>query len=70
MARAFPVRTCVFTLVPVLVAVSQLFNSYLHGGSLLFTAWFALALLAYGVAINRFHLARYRRRQLSRPLEE
>jgi len=35
MARAFPIRTGVFTLAPLLFAVSQTLNTYVHGGSLL-----------------------------------
>jgi hypothetical protein len=65
MAYAFPIRTGVFTLVPLLFAVSQTINTYLYGGSLLYTAGFAAAVLAYAISVNQYHLAAFQRTKLS-----
>lgn len=67
MAMKFPVRTGMFTLVPVLIALSQLANSYFNGGSLVFTAWFSMAIVMYAILINRYHLAAFRRMELTAP---
>lgn len=64
MASAFPVRTGLYTLGPLLFAVAQLANTYLHGGPVLFTAVFAVAILAFAVQLNRYYLAAYRRTTL------
>jgi len=65
MAREFPVRTGVFTLVPLLFTLLQVANSYVHGGSLLYTAGFSAAVVAYAVSINRYHLAAFQRSRIS-----
>lgn len=65
MARTFPIRTGVFTLVPLLFAVSQIVNTYVHGGSLLYTAGFSAAVLAYAISVNQYHLAAFQRIKLS-----
>jgi hypothetical protein len=64
MAREFPVRTGVFTLVPLLFTLLQIMN-YVHGGSLLLTGGFSLAVIAYTVIINQYHLAAFQRAKLS-----
>lgn len=66
MAREFPVRTSVFTLVPLAFALSQLANSYVNGESLLYTGAFAVAVVAYAALVNRYHLAAFQRSRLSR----
>lgn len=67
MAGAFPVRTGVFTLVPLLFTLLQIAN-YIHGGSLLLTGGFALAVIVYTVLIHQYHLAAFQRAKLtSRP---
>lgn len=68
MAREFPVRTGVFTLLPVLFALAQIANSLVHGGSVLYTVWFSVALVGYSVTVNRYHLAAFRRAKLSSAL--
>lgn len=65
MAREFPVRTGVFTLLPLLFALLQLVNSHVHGGSLLYTGGFGAAVVAYAVTVNRYHLAAFQRTDLS-----
>lgn len=64
MAGEFPVRTGVFTLVPLLFTLLLLAN-YVHGGSLLWIGGFALAVIAYTVLINQYHLAAFQRAKLS-----
>lgn len=64
MAGEFPVRTGVFTLIPLLFTFLQIMN-YVHGGSLLLTGGFALAVIAYTVIINQYHLAAFQRAKLS-----
>lgn len=66
MAREFPVRTGIFTFGPLILALAQLINSHLHGGSLVYTAVFAAVLVVYSVQITRYHLATFRRTTLSR----
>lgn len=64
MAGEFPVRTGVFTLVPLLFTLLQIMN-YAHGGSLLLTGGFSLAVIAYTVLINQYHLAAFQRAKVS-----
>jgi hypothetical protein len=64
MAGEFPVRTGVFTLVPLLFTMLQLVN-YAHGGSLLLTGGFSLAVLVYTVLVHQYHLAAFQRAKLS-----
>lgn len=64
MAEEFPVRTGVFTLVPLLFMLLLILN-YVHGGSLLLIGGFSLAVLAYTVIVNQYHLATFQRTRLS-----
>jgi hypothetical protein len=64
MAEEYPVRTIVFTFVPLLFTLLQIMN-YVHGGSLLLTGGFTLAVVVYTVLIHQYHLAAYRRAKLS-----
>jgi hypothetical protein len=64
MARVFPVRTGVFTFVPLLFALSQFANSYLYGGPILFTGGFAAVVVGYAVLVHRHHLAAFHRSKL------
>ncbi|WP_435345633.1 hypothetical protein [Haloarchaeobius sp. HRN-SO-5] len=66
MAREFPVRTGLFTFGLPLFGVFQLVNVFLHGGSLPVIAAFALVLVAYSVALTRYHVAAYRRDYVTR----
>lgn len=65
MAREFPIRTSVFTFVPLLFALLQFANTYVNGGSLLATGGFSAAVVGYAVLINRYHLAAFHRMTLS-----
>jgi hypothetical protein len=64
MAGEFPVRTGVFTLVPLLFTLLLLAN-YAHGASPLWIGGFALAVVAYTVLVNQYHLAAFRRAKAS-----
>lgn len=64
MAGEFPVRTGVFTFVPLLFTLLQIVN-YVHGGSLLLTGGFSLAVLVYTVLVHQYHLAAFQRAKLS-----
>jgi hypothetical protein len=64
MAAEFPVRTSIFTLVPLLFTLLQIMN-YVHGASLLLTGGFALAVIVYTVLVHQYHLASFKRTKLS-----
>lgn len=61
MARAHPMRTGLFTLVPLLFVLSQLVLSYAMDGSLVITTVFSVAVLVYAVLVNQYHLAAFER---------
>lgn len=65
MARTFPMRTGLFTFGPVLFALVQLVNAYLHGASLLYAALFAALMVAFSVLVTRYHLVSFRLRRLT-----
>lgn len=65
MAREFPVRTAVFTLVPLVFAIVQFANSVLYDGAVLFTALFSAVVLGYAVLVTRYHLAAFHRARVS-----
>lgn len=64
MCRAFPYRTALFTFGPMLVGLAQLINAYVHGSSVLLVGAVAAVMLAFSVLITRYHLVRFRIRQL------
>lgn len=64
LARAFPVRTGLFTVGPIVIALVQLANGFVHDVSLLATGSFAAVMVAYSVLVTRYHLATYRRSTL------
>lgn len=64
MAGEFPVRTGVFTLVPLLFTLLLMMN-YVHGGSLLVTGSFSLVVIAYTVLIHQYHLSAFQRAKVS-----
>ena len=66
MASEFPVRTALFTIGPVAFALAQLAISVTNRASVGLTGAFVVLLLAFAVQINRYHLAAFRRRSLSR----
>lgn len=65
MARKFPVRTGLFTVGPVVFALLQLANSYVHDVSLLFAGVLAVVMLGFSVLVTRYHLAVFRRTTVS-----
>jgi ribosomal protein L10 len=67
MCRTFPIRTAVFTLGPLAVAVAQLLNAFVHGhGSALpLVAVIAVLTCVFSVLITRYHLSAFRRRTLT-----
>lgn len=69
MATAYPVRTAIFTVGPVVFALVQLVNGYFHGVSLPYVGVFVALLLAFSVHVNRYHLAVFRRRVVAGPRE-
>jgi len=60
MARAYPVRTFLFTFGPVAFALVQLANSYLNDASLVVTLGFAVVVVAFAVLATQYHLAQFR----------
>lgn len=68
MARAFPVRTGVFTFSLPVFALLQLLNGAIHGSSLLFLGSFVVLAIACSVLLAQYQLAVYRQRRLSRSL--
>lgn len=65
MGRQFPARTGLFTIGPVLFSLLQLLNCYLHGVSLLVAGGLSSVLVAYSVIVTRYHLAAFRRSELT-----
>jgi hypothetical protein len=75
MARTRPLRTCIYTVLPVVAAVAQLGNGYYHGVPLRYVGAFAVCLCVLSAVITRHHLADFRLetlndRWLSRSREE
>lgn len=68
--RAVPVRSTVLVVVPVLLAVVQLANSYVNELSPLVAGAFALVMVSYATVLTRYHLAQFRRRQLERKFDD
>lgn len=66
MAREYPVRTALFTAGPLAFALVQFYNGVAHDVSLLGAGAVAVALLAFAVQVNRYHLAAFRRSTASR----
>lgn len=64
MVRETPVRSCLYTLVPVALAVAQLLNSYFHGLPWLASVPFAVVLIGYACLSTQYNLTQLRRRKL------
>ena len=64
MFRAFPRRTLVLSVIPVLVAVLQSVNVVVHDLPLAYGSAFALVMLAASAIVTRQELATFRRRTL------
>jgi hypothetical protein len=66
MAREFPVRTIIYAVGLPAFALLQLVNAYLFEGSLLIIGVFATLMILCSIALTRYHVAIYRRRQIER----
>ncbi|MHB9288066.1 hypothetical protein ACKVMT_13615 [Halobacteriales archaeon Cl-PHB] len=64
MARAFPVRTALLTVAPVVLAFAQLCNALVFGGPVLVSGLFAALLVAVVAQLTRWQLATFHRRRL------
>lgn len=65
MGREFPARTGLLTVGPVVFSLLQLLNCYLHGVSLVVAGGLSSVLVAYSVVVTRYHLAAFRRAELT-----
>ncbi|MFC6720736.1 hypothetical protein ACFQHN_24840 [Natrialbaceae archaeon GCM10025896] len=65
MVREFPVRTGIFTFGLPLFALLQLVNGIVYGGSIPLIGLFAAVMVAHSVQLTSYHMASYRREQLS-----
>lgn len=65
MCRAFPVRTGLFTVGPLVIGLAQLLNAVVHGSAVLPVAAVAAAMGAFSVLITSYHLSAFRRRRLT-----
>ncbi|MDG5776605.1 hypothetical protein VB773_22470 [Haloarculaceae archaeon H-GB2-1] len=57
MARSLPVRTAVFTVGPLLVALAQLINAYVHGSDIFVVGVVAAMMVVFSVLATNYHLA-------------
>lgn len=64
MVRAYPVRTGIYTVIPIGGALPQFGNSYFHGFSPLYAGIFAAVLLGVAALITQHHLAVFRLEKL------
>lgn len=65
MAAAYPVRTAIFTVGPLLFALVQLANGVFHDVPLWYVVAFVVLLLGFSVQLNRLHLATFRKAVLA-----
>jgi len=66
MARAFPVRTVIFTFGLPVFAVLQLTLGIVYGGSLPFIGLFAAVAVGFSIQLTRWQVATYRRKRVTR----
>lgn len=64
--RAAPMKCALLSLGPVLLAVTQLINSYVNGLSPVAAVAFAVAMVAFAVVATGHHAAEHRVRRLER----
>lgn len=65
MCRSFPVRTSLFTVGPLVFALAQLLNAFVHGIPVWRVAVIAAVMAVFSVLITSYHLAKFRRRRLT-----
>lgn len=68
MVRELPIRTALYTLGPICIALAQFVNGYVNDISLVVLFAFALVMIAASVFITRYHLTEYRVSKLEREL--
>lgn len=66
--RSTPVRSMLITLVPVLLALVQLTNSYVNGLAFSVSVPFAVVMVLFAVLLTQHHFAQFRRRRFERDL--
>lgn len=64
LARESPAQTGLLTVGPIVIALLQLANSYIHDSSLILAGVFAMVMLVYSVLATQYHLAVHRRTSL------
>lgn len=62
MFRTVPVRSAMFTALPVTLGGAQLANSLVNGLPFTVSVPFALGMLAFAALVTRYRFARFRRR--------
>ncbi|WP_247731472.1 hypothetical protein [Halovivax limisalsi] len=68
MFRARPFEHALYTIVPLVLSIAQLGNSFVNGLSPLVSVPFAIVLLGFSVVLTRYNFARFRRRALERSI--
>lgn len=68
MYRELPVRTTLASVGPVVLALAQLLNGYVHGVSVTKTGVFALVMIAAAVLVTKYHLVTFHRSKLQREI--
>jgi len=70
LARAHPGRALLYSVAPVVVAVAQVLNAFVHGVSVLIPSLFALSLVAFAVIATQYHVAAMRVEEAWSPANE
>ena len=70
MFRAAPLRSALFTMVPVGLALMQLANSVFNDLSFMISIPFALVIVAFACLLTQYSFARFQRQQRERLLWE
>lgn len=63
MFRAAPLRSALFTMVPLVLALMQIANSLFNDLSFVVSIPFALVILGFACLLTQYSLARFRRQQ-------
>lgn len=68
MYRSNPVQSAMVSVVPLLLAVAQLANSYFTTMSIFVSISFAIVLVLFAVLLTQYQYARFRRQYVEREL--
>lgn len=68
MYSELPVRTTLASVGPVVLALAQLLNGYVHGVPVTHTGAFAVVMVIAAVLVTQYHLVEFRRSKLQRDL--